>query len=114
MEKKQRFSYHATIVIKDKLFGSTIMLKTNASAPTVKVLMNNFFIKTKETIRAMDQPHRTTQKAINELIQQKKQQGISNRRIHNHFEKYGIDVYIPGDKKPVRLHKWQKTLEDCE
>jgi hypothetical protein len=109
-----RFKYHATIVIKDRLFGSTMLLKTNAAAPTIRLLINNFNVKSKESIQMMDQPHRVTQKAINELIEGLRQEKMSNKKIHNHFAKYGIDVYLPDDKKPPRLHKWQKTLEDCE
>lgn len=112
-EKQSRFKYYGKITVKDMLFGSTMQLNTKAEAPTMNVLMNNFNVKSKESIQMMDQPHRVTQKAINELIKQMKEEELSNKKIHNHFAKFGIDVYLSDDKKPPHLHKWQKTLEDC-
>jgi hypothetical protein len=88
-------------------------MNIKSEAPTFKVLINNFNTKSKESIRLMEQPHRVSQKAINELIEVMKSEGKSNRKIKNHFAKFGIDVFLPEDKKPPRLHKWQKTLEDC-
>jgi len=113
MKKKNRFSFYGKIIIKDRLFNSTMLMNVKTEAPTFKTLINNFNTKSKEAIRIMEKPRRVSQKAISDLIDEMKKQGKSNRQIKNHFAKFGIDVYLPDDKQPPKLHKWQKTLEDC-
>ena len=113
MKKTNRFKYYGKIVIKDKLFGSTMMMNVRTEAPTMKLLINNFNVKSKEAIRMMDKPRRVSQKAIDELVEQMREEGKSNRRIHNHFAKFDIEVYLPDDKKKAKLERWQKTLGDC-
>lgn len=112
-DKKPRFSYHAKITVKDALFGSTMMLNTSSSAGTMSMLLNNFNVKSKELMRGMDQPRRISQKAIEELVQNMRDQKYSIKRIKNHFAKFDIDVHLPDEKKPPKLEKWQSTLEDC-
>jgi len=111
-EKKPRFCYHGKILIKDKLFGSTMLMNTSSHASTMNLLINNFNVKSKEMMRGMDQPRRISQKAIEELVQQMRDNGYSTKRIKNHFTKFDIEVYLPDDKKPPKLEKWQSTLEE--
>lgn len=111
--KKPRFCYHGRILIKDKLFGSTMMMNTSAHASTMNMLINNFNVKSKEMMRGMDQPRKITQKAIEELVQNMRDQKYSIKRIKNHFAKFDIDVYLPDEKKPPKLEKWQSTLEEA-
>ncbi|MCX6822274.1 MAG: hypothetical protein NTW30_05875, partial [Candidatus Aenigmarchaeota archaeon] len=111
-EKKPRFSYHAKLHVKDKLFGSTMLMSTSAHASTMNMLINNFNVKTREMMRGMDQPRKISQKAIEELVQQMRDNGYSAKRIKNHFAKFDIDIYLPDEKKPPKLEKWQSTLEE--
>ena len=113
VKKINRFRYYGKIVIRDKLFGITMLMNVKAEAPTMKLLINNFNVKSKEAVMMMDKPRKVSQKAIDELVEQMRREEKSIKQIHNHFAKFDIEIYLPDDKKKPKLKKWQKTLEDC-
>jgi hypothetical protein len=99
MESKPKYSYHARIHIRDELSGSALLVNCNANGSTKKELIASI---DKECKKYVVQIRDLKDKDIKEIIKSKKEDGWSNRRIRNHFAKFGIEVLsidLPEEKK---------------
>ncbi|RPI81964.1 MAG: hypothetical protein EHM34_07650 [Nitrosopumilales archaeon] len=113
---KPIFSYHATIHIRSELSGSAMLAHMNAAASTKEGLLEGI---REESVKYVEQIKNFKEKDYKEIIKDKKEDKWSNRRIRNHFAKFGITIELPDEKKKKKerivkkivLPDGQKKLE---
>ena len=106
------FSYHATIHIRSELSGSAILVNLNAHASTKEDLLKKI---AEQSVKYVKEIKDFKEKDYQEIIKSKKADKWSNRRIRNHFVKFGITIVLPDEKKTKKgkkndLPDGQKTL----
>ena len=98
MEDKKRFSYHATISIRDKLDGTTVVCHMSVDEDTKEKIVAGIEFDLIDIFYRVSKafPDEFTkediQKKITNLKQEKK---WGNRRIINWFKKFGIEIELP-------------------
>jgi hypothetical protein len=110
--KQSIFSYHARIHIRSELSGSAMLVNLNAHASTKEELLKGI---EKESLKYVKEIKDFKEKDYQEIIKSKKEDKWSNKRIRNHFAKFGITIVLPDEKKTKKgkkndLPDGQRTL----
>ncbi len=107
------FSYHARIHIRSELSGSAMVINLNAHASTKGELQERIL---ETATKYMKQIKDYKEKDYQEIVKEKKEGKWSNKRIRNHFARFGITIDLPDEvkekkgKKKSMLPGGQKTL----
>jgi len=108
------FSYHATIHIKSELSGSAMLVHMKAASSTKEGLLDGI---RNESVKYVEQIKNFKEKDYKEIIKSKKEDKWSDRRIRNHFAKFGIELLpidLPEEKEKKQgkksLPDGQKTI----
>lgn len=110
-KEEKRFVCHARIHVRDGLFGNAMVCTYERLDNSSVVLFEDAAKSIEDYISTISRDEGVTQKRIQEHIKQLKDDGWGNRRIINHFAKFGITVDIPEKKsEEKKLLDGQKTL----
>jgi hypothetical protein len=108
---EKRFVCHARIHVRDSLFGNAMVCNYEHFADSAIALFEDAEKSIEKYISTISRNEEPTQKRINEYIKELKRDGWGNRRITNHFAKFGITVDITEKKsEDKKLPNGQKTL----
>lgn len=107
---EKRYSYHATISMKDKFDGSTVVCNIHSQADSKEKIYEDIEFQVKDVWLRISKsfPTELTKKDLMEKVAYLKQEKRwGNKRIINWFAKFGIDIDLP---KQGRLRKGQIPL----
>ena len=111
MGKEKRFVCHARIHVRDSLFGNAMVCTYGRSDDSAVALFEDAAESIEKYINTISRDEEPTQKRIKEYVEQLKTDGWGNRRIINHFAKFGIAVDVPEKKsEKKKLPNGQKIL----
>jgi len=111
MNKEKRFVCHARIHVRDSLFGNAMLITYAHYDDSAIALFEDAAKSIEKYINTISKDKKPTPKRIKEYVEQLKRDGWGNRRIINHFAKFGIAVDIPEKKsEEKKLPNGQKTL----
>jgi len=111
MDKEKRFVCHARIHVRDSLFGNAMVCTYEHFDDSAIALFEDASESIEKYINTISRDEEPTPKRIKEYIEQLKRDGWGNKRISNHFAKFGITVDIPEKKlEEKKLPNGQKTL----
>ena len=111
MDKEERFVCHARIHVRDSLFGNAMVVTYKHFDDSATALFEEAAGAIERYITTISKDEEPTQERIKKHIEQLKEDGWGNKRIINHFAKFGITVDIPEKKsKEKKLLSGQKKL----
>lgn len=111
MDKEKRFVCHARIHVRDGLFGNSMVCTYEHFDDSAIALFEDASESIEKYINTISRDEEPTLKRIKEYVEQLKRDGWGNKRITNHFAKFGINVDIPENKsEEKKLPNGQKTL----
>ncbi|GAH28774.1 unnamed protein product [marine sediment metagenome] len=110
-KKEKRFVCHARIHVRDSLFGNAMVCTYERLDDSAIALFEDASGSIEKYINTISKDEEPTPKRIKKHIEQLKGDGWGNKRIINHFAKFGIAVDIPEKKsEEKKLPDGQKTL----
>jgi len=121
MAKERRYKYHGMISIRDKLLGNSIQVNIGCEGDNRGDLITYIDQHLKESLRHIvkdrdiyiEKNRQLTEKEIDDAVCHfRKDRQWSNRRIINHFAKFGIDIDLEKEKivRKKKLKEGQKEL----
>jgi len=106
-EIKPLFKYHATIHIRDEMSGTAMLAHITAHASTKEELLSKI---EEDSLKYVKQIKDYREKDYKDIIKSMKDKHYGNRKIKNHFAKFGITIELPDEKKKKKISGEQKTL----